>query len=167
MPASDQGILSDRYAIIPRTLIFVVQAGRVLLIKGAQRKRLWAGLFNGVGGHIERGEDVLTAARRELLEETGLNVEALWLCGTVIVDAGAALGVGIFVLRGEKPHGELHPSPEGDLEWVAFDRLDSLPMVEDLSFLLPRVLASKRGQPPFSARSHYDNDQHLTVQFSA
>lgn len=167
MPISDQGISSDRYKVIPRTLIFVIQDERVLLIKGAPHKRLWAGLYNGIGGHVERGEDVLTAARRELLEETGLQVEKLWLCGTVIVDAGDAAGVGIFVLIGEIPQGEIHPSPEGDLEWVVFDQLDSLPVVEDLAVLLPKILASKRGGPPFSAWSFYDLDQRLTVQFGA
>ena len=72
MPSADQMVLSDRYTIIPRTLIFLICGKNVLLLKGALNKRLWAGLYNGVGGHIERGEDILTAAQRELQEETGL-----------------------------------------------------------------------------------------------
>ena len=89
MPKSDQGITKDRYMLIPRTAIFVRRepAGEYLLIKGALTKRLWAGKYNGLGGHVERGENVLFSAQRELLEETGLLAD-LWLCGTVIVDAG-------------------------------------------------------------------------------
>ena len=75
MPASDQGIRRDRYMLIPRTLIFLRRGESVLLIRGAPNKPLWANKYNGVGGHIERGEDALSAARRELREETGLTAD--------------------------------------------------------------------------------------------
>ena len=87
MPVSDQGIRQHRYMLIPRTLIFVTHEDQLLLIQGAPGKRLWAGRYNGIGGHVEQGEDFLSAAKRELDEETGLNDIDLWLCGTVTIDA--------------------------------------------------------------------------------
>jgi len=72
MPVTDQGLNQDRYMLIPRTLIFLTRGDKILLIKGAANKRLWANLYNGIGGHIEPGEDILSAARRELKEETNL-----------------------------------------------------------------------------------------------
>jgi len=164
-PVSDQGVSKDRYSLIPRTLIFLTRGDSVLLLKGAPTKRLWANLYNGVGGHIEPGEDVLTSARRELGEETGLEPDALWLCGVVIVETGQNPGIGIYVLRGECNSGELLPSKEGALEWVPIKDLNRIQMVEDLPELLPHVLNMKPGDPPFSALYAYDANGKLHIRF--
>ena len=166
MPKSDQVVDPSRYQIIPRTLIFVVKGEQVLLLKGAETKRIWAGKYNGIGGHIERGEDAAGAARRELLEETGLHVDDLRLCGTLIVDASPGVGIGIFIFRAEYSGGELLDSPEGMLEWHTLDDLGSLRTVEDLPVLLPRVMSMQPDSAPFSARSFYDDHGQLQVVFA-
>jgi len=61
--SSDQD--GQHWLVYARTLCFIENGNDILLLKGASTKRLYPNLFNGVGGHVEAGEDVLTSLRRE------------------------------------------------------------------------------------------------------
>ena len=166
MPVSDQGVSQYRYQVIPRALVFLTCKKKILLIKGAPNKKIWANRYNGIGGHIEQGEDVLTAARRELYEESGITTDALWLCGIVTVDIGSSPGICLFVFRGETSQVEPTPSSEGILEWIAHDEISDLPLVEDLPILIPKVLSMQPGEVPFSAKYSYNKDGKMVIQFA-
>jgi 8-oxo-dGTP diphosphatase len=163
---SAQGRRTGRYTVVPRVLCFLLDGDAVLLLRGAPGKALWAGLYNGVGGHMEPGEDPYQAAQREIREETGLEVSELRLGGILHVSLSQGPGVLVFCFVGRAPTREVRPTVEGALEWVPLERLRELPLVEDLPLLLPRLLSARAGDPPFFARSWYLPDGQLRVEFS-
>ena len=167
MPAENQGVSISlkrkRYTLIPRTLCFVFDGDDVLLLKGASKKGIWADKYNGVGGHVERNEDLYNATLREIYEETGLEVPNLQLAGIVNIDAGQDTGIGMFVFRASTTARTLQTSAEGELEWLPVSDLAGLDLVEDLPVILPRVFKMKAGDPPFFARYHYGAQDELII----
>lgn len=167
MGRNDQGIRAgkERYQVIPRVLVFLRNGSDVLLLKGAANKRIWANLYNGVGGHIERDENIYTAAIREVAEETGLSVGDLSLKAIVNIDAGDPdSGIMMFVFIGWSANRQTISSVEGELHWVPIDKLPEDQLVEDLSWLLPRVLKSTTDSFPMFIHYSYDANDQLVIK---
>ena len=168
MGKADQGVhgSEERYRVIPRALVFVFSGGDVLLLKRAPTKRVYPNRHNGIGGHIEADEDVYAAARRETLEETGLEVHDLRLRGVINVDAGQGTGIMLFVFTAWSEQRETIPCPEGTLAWVPLDRIGEYDLVDDLPVLLERITRADEGDPPFFARYWYDEADALQIAFA-
>lgn len=162
-----QGIQPATYMTKPRTLIFLFWSDRVLLLKRALEKKIWPGYYNGVGGQVEPGEDILTGARRELEEETGLSRIPLQFCASVIIDTGKSVAAEVSVFKGAVGQVSLRDSGEGTLEWVAVNRMHQLQLVPDLHILLPRVVKWQVGDPVLFARYFYSEEKELQVTFSS
>lgn len=175
MGREDQGVAKSnhRYQVIPRVLCFVTDGetttdgASVLLLRGGPHKRLWAGRLNGLGGHVECGEDIYSAARREVREEAGLNVRDLKLAAVVSVDAGdPTLGILFFVFTAHADTRDVIPSAEGALEWHPQAALPLADLVEDLPVLLPKVLALDPCDPPLFVAYEYDEANRLVMRFA-
>lgn len=167
MGAKDQGAdaTAGRWLTLPRTLCFVTHGSDVLLMKRGAHRRVYPGRYNGVGGHIERDEDPLTGAVREIQEETGLDVTGIRLRGVLHVDAGEATGILVFIFTAQAASRAFTDCDEGTLEWVPLDAVDDLPLVEDLPLLLP-ILFDHPDAPPFFAHTSYDADDQMIMVFA-
>jgi len=102
------------------------------------------GKYNGLGGKLEAGEDVVAGMRREIREESSLECEEIALRGTI---SWPGFGKGGedwfgFLFRVDRFQGT-PPSdnPEGTLEWVAVERILELPLWEGDRHFLPLIFA--------------------------
>ncbi len=158
MSNNPQVILKNRYQVVPRTLILLFHEESVLLVKGAADKKIWPGYFNGLGGHIEGGEDVLSSARRELWEEAGLRCLDLHLRGTITIDVEPNNGILLFVFSGSEIEGSLSESEEGSLHWIKIADLDHELVVEDIPEIARRLFTTLDSNEVFHAHYTYDSD---------
>ncbi len=134
-----------RHQVVPRVLVFPRDGNAILLLRGAPDKPIWPGLLNGIGGHVEAGEDPLAAACRELDEECGIQIAPglLSLRAVISIDVGPDNPpVLLFVFVATVRRGAVRGSVEGSAEWHDVRMLDGMPLVEDLPWLLDTVLRS-------------------------
>ena len=164
MSLLNQNIDPDRYLIVPRTLTFLRHGDQILLLRRNEPEHPWSGQYNAIGGHIEAGEDLYTAAKREILEETGQVPILLRFCGTVFIDAGHSPGVGLFVFMGEVMKTSEQGSSEGQTLWIDITKVDTLPVLEDLPVLLEACLSCYSSRSIFSWVYRFDQEGRLSLR---
>jgi 8-oxo-dGTP diphosphatase len=149
------------YQPVLATLAYAFDAARrrvLMIYKDSRLGDTERSKYNGVGGKLEPGENVVAGMRREFTEETGLTATVHSLRGTVSwpgfgPNQESWFG---FVFRVDAWTGRLlEHSPEGRLEWVDLDRVLSseLPMWPGDRHFLPLVfdptVASFHGVLPY------------------
>lgn len=119
--------------IVELTVLCLLTDGDRVLLQN-RVKNDWKG-YALPGGHVECGESFVDAVIREMREETGLTVIAPKLAGVkqFPIEGGRYL---VLLFRATRYTGELRSSEEGQMAWIARDRLPRLQTVEDLSELL-------------------------------
>jgi ADP-ribose pyrophosphatase YjhB (NUDIX family) len=103
------------------TLSFLTWGPDVLLLRHPETNDRFPGLWNGIGGHVEAGEDIRAAATRELREEAGVEGAALSLRAVVHESGLVGHDFVLFVFVGRAPTRDVH-APEGTRATLACRR---------------------------------------------
>ncbi len=139
------------------TLCYLEQDGKYLMLHRTKKEHdenhdKWI----GIGGKFEDGESPEDCMRREILEETGLAVDAFCYRGivTFVSDLYPTEYMHLFTVSAW--HGEERECDEGDLAWISKKKLLQLPMWEgDRIFL---ELIDDPATPFFSLKLTYRGD---------
>ena len=121
------------------TLVFAERDGRVLLRRNPVAASRFPGLWNGLGGHVDAGEDIAASARREVREEASIAVEALRL--RLVLHEAALEGEAyvIFVFAAKARRGEPVAEPGSEVRFASREELADLDVVPDLFPILEVV----------------------------
>lgn len=163
------------YTPILATLGYILNADKthaLLIHRNTRPNDVHLGKYNGLGGKLEREEDVVSGMRRELREEAGIEATQLHLRGTVNWPGFGKNGedwLGFIFLITEWTGTPLTRNPEGELEWVAVSKIlracedpSLLPMWPGDKFFLPLVFGNDPRQ--FHGVMPYHEGQPISWQ---
>ena len=139
----------------PATLVFVIQDGRILLIR--KKRGLGAGKINGPGGRLEPGETPEACAARELHEELGVTAGPLVRVGDHRFQFVDGYSIFVHVYRTSAFSGTPVETDEAVPMWFEVGAIPFDEMWEDDRYWLPLVLEGR----PFSGYWIFDGDRMI------
>ncbi|MDE2448257.1 MAG: 8-oxo-dGTP diphosphatase [Gammaproteobacteria bacterium] len=158
------------YTPVLATLGYVLSPTRthVLLIhRNALEGDYHAGKYNGLGGKLEPHEDLAAGMRREIREESGLDVVEMTLRGTISwpgFGGGGEDWFGFLFLITRFMGTALTRTREGTLTWVEVDRMPALPMWEGANHFLQLVF--DEDPRPFHGVMPYENGRMISWSYT-
>jgi len=142
--------------LILATLCYVKRNGHTLMVyRNKKPNDIHAGKWNGLGGKFEAGETPEGCVIREIYEESGLSIREPKLRGLIMFPNFKGSDWYVFVFTATDFSGELIDSPEGRLEWISDEKMDTLSLWESDHIFMPWLA----GQGFFSARFDYQGDK--------
>ena len=109
------------------TLVYIEKGEEVLMLHRVRKSGdINAGKWIGVGGKFEEGESPEACMRREVFEETGLQVDEYRYAAVVTFSCDDDYEL-MHLFLVTRFHGELQTCAEGDLEWLPKSQLTEIP----------------------------------------
>lgn len=130
------------------TLCIIYNNNKILL--GMKKRGLGVGRWNGFGGHVEEGESIEDAAKREVFEEAGLNIKNLEKMGIIIFEfRDGHKNLEVHVFRSKDFEGQIIESEEMKPEWFDIDEMPLNDMWPADTYWLPILLRGKKFEGKF------------------
>jgi 8-oxo-dGTP pyrophosphatase MutT (NUDIX family) len=114
-------------------LCFVFHGDDLLLIRDRD------GHWNALGGRINRGEDPLEGAQREVWEEAGIRPALRFRGVATVIVRSTGEHWAMFLFSGDVADRAVVESAEGPLRWAGPEEIPRLTLVPDLPYLLPHM----------------------------
>ena len=115
------------------TVLCLIQDGDRILLQNRVKKD-WQG-YTLPGGHVEPGESFVDAVKREMKEETGLDIINPLLAGIKQFPITGGRYI-VLLFKADRFTGEVISSEEGRMEWIHRTKLSEINAVDDLEELL-------------------------------
>lgn len=142
---------------------FVEKDGKFLMLHRNENKRIMPGVWMAPGGHREHGEGLFEAARREIMEETGLTIKNLRVRATgVAYLEDLDQEVFFHFVKADYAGGEVIEDPaDGELVWLTPEEILKLPTVlREIPGVLDYVVDEKK--PVVSYKVKYSVGNEMT-----
>ena len=150
---------------INATLCYVIKDDHVLMLHRIKKQNdIHEGKWNGLGGKFDEGETPEDCVKREVEEESGLNITEPHLKGIITFpNFDGTNDWFVFVFVANQFSGTLISSPEGKLEWIKQDDVLNLNLWEGDYIFLPWIWKNRF----FSAKFVYQEKKlkNWTVKF--
>lgn len=139
----------------------------LMLHRNSRKEDAQYGKYNGLGGKVEPSEDIYAAMKREIFEESGLEVLEMKLRGTMIwtgFGKNHESWMGFLFLVTKFRNEPLSHCREGALEWVPINKIGSFPIWEGDHHFLPMIFDNK--EELFHGNMSYDGSEMKSFSFT-
>lgn len=117
------------------------------------------GKWNGVGGHIEKGESPYQSMVREIKEETGLSLPSVNFGGILTWEGYEIAAGGLYIFSAAAPGRVVKGNGEGMLAWkTRLFVITAEDVVDNIHIFLPPILS---GAKPCHYHFIYDHGRMI------
>ncbi len=138
-------------------LCYLIRDNSYLMLKRNKKKNdMNENKYIGVGGHIEKGETIYDACKREVLEETGYIINSLNYHGKVLFINNDFEEM-MYLFTSDDFSGTEIICDEGELFWIPINQIESLNLWEGDKIFLPKL----KNNEEINIKLIYNNDKFI------
>ena len=155
----------DKHELVICANILVKNNGRYLMIRRSPLKKYYPDYLHAIGGKVDLNEEPLVAAKRELMEEAGVEVINLKLeavVSEVILEKDEVYDSNwqVFYFSGDYEAGELKTTEEGELLWLTPEQIKKDKLSDSFREISEYIFDPNKGA--VFAKFSYDKDDVMT-----
>ncbi len=136
--------MENKKHLVAVTAIIKNQYNKILVVKRGANEIAYAGKWAYPGGKVEKGETIMQALKREILEEVGIEIEdykeLLQDYTFVKPDGNNVVGLN-FLVRAKNTEVKLSEEFQ-DYKWVNLSELMGLDRIPEIEISAKQVLSS-------------------------